>query len=112
MESDLTERLVRLEVLTAERQERTEAQFTELKDGLRRSEDKLYAMLRKHDDDQTVLINQILKDVSAIASEASRYKSMLGGVVITVSAIWFVLTQIAAWLHLDFIKLFSSAVGK
>lgn len=112
MENDLSERLIRLEVLTAERQERTDTQFAELKERLQKSEDNLYAMLKKHDEDQTVLINQILKDVSTIASEAARYKGMLGGVVVTVSAVWFVLSQIAAWLHIDLISLLANALKK
>ena len=112
MSTDLGERVVKLEVLAAEKQLQLKEEILELKQHVKELEDTIHLTLEKNNAEQTVLINQILKDVASIAGDVSKYKGLVGGAVFAVSGIWFILSQLASWLHFDFIKILSSALGK
>ena len=112
MSAELSERLAKLEVLATEKQLQLKQEILDLKEHVKGLEDVIHLTLDKNNTEQTILINQILKDVASIAGDVSKYKGLVGGAIFAVSGLWFVLSQVASWLHLDFIKLLSSALGK
>jgi len=112
MDSNLLARFVRLEALAEERQEQFRLHIEELKQTDIELEKQFTELLKKHTEEELRLITDLLNSVKTIETQTARYKGILGGVVLTVSALWFVLAQIFSWIHLDFIKLVSTVLGK
>ena len=112
MSSELSERVAKLETLTSEKQLQLKQEILELKAHVKELEAGIQLTLDKNNEEQTVLINKILKEVTTIAVDVSKYKGIVGGAMFAFSGVWFILSQLANWLHIDFIKILSSALGK
>ena len=112
MSVELNERLAKLEVLMAERQTSTEAQLLELKQAAKEIEVDFYSMLKNHTEEEMLVMTKILGKLEGIETQTANFKGVLGGILIAASSVWFVLSQVASWLHLDFIKILGSSLGK
>lgn len=111
MDSNLLERLVKLETLVQEKQETLYKSIQELKAKDTEVEEKFIELLQKHTEEEMKTMKELLESVKNIEQQTAHFKSVIGGVVITVSAVWFVLSQVAAWLHLDFIQILNTALS-
>lgn len=111
MDSQL-ERLVRLETQSSEKQEQFGKALEDLKNHDTMLEQHFQDMLEKHTREEMRVMTEILAKLNAIESQTAKYKSMLGGVVMTVSAVWFVVSQLISWFHIDLIQIILTALKR